>query len=110
MPVVGYNAYPAIAGNGPLYTGVGKLERSDNYSGSAVLLADGHHVLTAAHMVDRYGHGTVDNITFTLTFMVYRATGSTFTAKVNPADVTEAPGSKIIGGKPVGGDLAILTL
>src|SRR4051812_16868704 len=105
VPVVGYNYFPAPANNATLINGIGvngigalRMDSDEHpWHGTAVMLADGQHVLTAAHMVDylggpggnRPGDGQVEG-TFSLTWvaggMTYKVTG------LGAGSVTLAPG------------------
>jgi hypothetical protein len=100
VPVVGLVAVPAPVPAGA-YSGVCEVSQPGWY-GSGALLYDGQHVLTAAHLVDQFGHGQVDQVTFTVSF----DNGAVF--QVPASNVAIAPGWD--GKVADGNDLAVLTL
>lgn len=100
---------PAVAA-GTGFDGVVRIGTSGG-SGTGVLLEDGRHVLTAAHVVDDDGDGFVDNTDIDVTFEM---TNGSKIITIDSSDVanqvTIHPSWVVFTGTENGSDLAVIEL
>lgn len=104
VPVVGANGLAPEVGRGDDLDGIVLVEQGSGY-GTGALLADGRHVLTAAHVVDGAGGGK------TITFQLARGSNEIDISINIPAGSGLLNSSWVTGGPAdQGNDLALLTL
>ncbi len=102
LPVVGAFSIPPEVLPGTGFDGVVKLNQLGLFNGTGTLLADGRHILTAAHVVtDSSGNITNTDVEFDLP-------GGNVTFTVTAANIHKHPGWN--GNLLHGNDLAILDL
>lgn len=104
LMVVGAFGDAAVVPGGQ-YTGVPELILSNGYAGSAVVLRDGRHILTAAHVVDTDMNGERDFVDSTLRFRIGEDTFEEVDVKWHQIQVHHN-----WTGKQDGNDIAIITL